>query len=209
MKLIYIILFFINTLLGYAENVNIKNVNIKNDMPYVEIKEAGKTVKIKRTNRKKSYLTNTFALTSRPSPPFFIQPFVVDEDIETFGELEVLDFISKKKGVFIDARLKNWYRSSAIPAAINIPFKIFPSRSAKRKKVLQDLGGVYKNSKWNFSKAKTILLYCNGPWCGQSPTAMNALVSVGYPKEKMKYYRGGMQTWQLLGLTTIVPKGQK
>jgi len=25
----------------------------------------------------------------------------------------------------------------------------------------------------------------------------------------MKYYRGGMQAWQLLGLTTIVPKETK
>jgi hypothetical protein len=25
----------------------------------------------------------------------------------------------------------------------------------------------------------------------------------------MKYYRGGMQAWQLLGLTTIVPEEKK
>ena len=27
----------------------------------------------------------------------------------------------------------------------------------------------------------------------------------GYPGDKIKYYRGGMQMWQLWGLTTVVP----
>ena len=76
-------------------------------------------------------------------------------------------------------------------------------------KVLRDLGGEGSGSDWNFSNAETILLYCNGAWCGQSPTAINALIELGYPKSKMKYYRGGMQSWQLLGLTTIVPKETK
>ena len=203
MKLVSIILFFVSTFFAYADNVNIKK-----GLPYVEVKDAGKIVRIKRTNRN-SYLTNTFALTSRPSPPFFIQDFLVDDEVETFGELEVLDFISHREGLFIDARLKNWYTQSSIPSAINIPFKIFLSKSSERKKVLERLGGFYKNKKWDFSKAKTILLYCNGAWCGQSPTAIHALIKIGYPKSKMKYYRGGMQTWQLLGLTTIVPKGKK
>jgi rhodanese-related sulfurtransferase len=49
------------------------------------------------------------------------------------------------------------------------------------------------------------LLWCNGPWCGQSPRAIRALISLGYPAEKLYYYRGGMQMWQSLGLTTVLP----
>jgi len=203
MKLVYIILFFIGTLFGYA-----KNVDIKKDLPYVNVKESGKIVKIQRINHN-SYLTNTYALTSRSSPPFFIQPFLVNDGIETYGELEVLDFISKKKGILVDARLANWYKKSAIPSAVNIPFKLFLSESKERTEILKHLGASYHNKKWDFTKAKNILLYCNGAWCGQSPTAIHALTALGYPKEKMKYYRGGMQAWQILGLTTIVPKEQK
>lgn len=189
-------------------NANI--VEIIEGMPYVNVKVDGKTHKIQRVQKEDSYLTNTFALTSRPSPPFFIEPFTVSEGVETFGELEVLDFISKKKGLFIDARLANWFAKSAIPSAVNIPFKLFLSETPEREKVLKDLGGEYtKNGEWDFTHAKTILLYCNGAWCGQSPTAINALIELGYPKSKMKYYRGGMQSWQLLGLTTIVPKETK
>ena len=185
-------------------------VEITEGVPYVEVASNGKTYKIQRVQTPNTYLTNTFALTSRPSPPFFIQPFSVDSGIETYGELEVLDFISKHKGVFIDARLPNWFAKSAIPTAVNLPFKIFLSDSAKRDKALHSLGATKnRDNSWDFSKAQTILLYCNGAWCGQSPTAMHALIKLGYPREKMKYYRGGMQSWQLLGLTTIVPKETK
>jgi len=205
MRLSYLAALALSTLLA-----NANAVEIVEGMPYVKVEANGKTYKIERTQVPNSYLTNTFALTSRPSPPFFIEPFSVSEGVETYGELEVLDFISKKKGMFIDARLANWYAKSAIPSAVNIPFKLFLSQSPEREKVLKDLGGEYdKNGRWNFSNAKTILLYCNGAWCGQSPTAINALIELGYPKSKMKYYRGGMQAWQLLGLTTIVPKETK
>jgi len=181
-------------------------VEITKNVPYVEVYVNGKSVRITRPGNPDSYLQNTYALTSRPSPPFFIQPFLVAEGVETYGELEVLDFISGKKGIFIDARLPNWYKQSAIPGAVNMPFKIFLSPSEKRDEILISLGAKKKEKKWDFTKAKTLLLYCNGIWCGQSPTAIHALIKLGYPKEKLKYYRGGMQSWQLLGLTTIVPK---
>lgn len=205
MKPSYIITFLLASLLAQANTVEIVK-----GLPYVRVKAHNKTYKIERKQEPDAYLTNTFALTSRPSPPFFIEPFSVDKEVETFGELEVLDFLSKEKGQFIDARLENWYQKSAIPTAVNIPFKLFLTESKKRVQILKDLGASYdKNGEWDFSKAKTILLYCNGAWCGQSPTAIKALIRLGYPKNKMKYYRGGMQSWQLLGLTTIVPKDKK
>jgi len=202
MRLSYLAALTFSTLIASA-NV----VEISEGVPYVEVEADGKTYKIQRVQEPDTYLTNTFALTSRPSPPFFIEPFSVSEGIETFGELEVLDFISKKKGLFIDARLPNWFEKSAIPSAVNMPFKIFLTDTPEREKALKVLGAEYtKEGTWDFESAKTILLYCNGAWCGQSPTAINALIELGYPKEKMKYYRGGMQAWQLLGLTTIVPE---
>jgi rhodanese-related sulfurtransferase len=176
-------------------------------MPYVEVEANGKIYKIEREQKPNSYLTNTYALTSRPSPPFFIQPFEAAEGVETYGELELLDFIKRKQGVFIDARLPNWYYKAAIPTAVNIPFKLFLNDTPEREEILKSLGvGYDKEGEYDFSDAKTLLLYCNGAWCGQSPTAIRALLEIGYPAKKLKYYRGGMQAWQLLGLTTIVPE---
>ena len=34
---------------------------------------------------------------------------------------------------------------------------------------------------------------------------MKYLSDIGYPETKMKWYRGGMQSWLSLGLTTIKP----
>jgi len=204
MRLFYFSILILSTIIAHAGVVEITK-----GLAFVKVKENGKTIRIQRNQNKDNYLNNTFALTSRPSPPFFIEPFSINDDIETYGELEVLDFISKEKGIFIDARLSNWYKQSAIPSAVNIPFKIFLSDTDERTKILESFGGKKTKDDWDFSNAKTLLFYCNGAWCGQSPTAINALIEIGYPEDKMKYYRGGMQSWQLLGLTTIVPNGGK
>lgn len=62
-----------------------------------------------------------------------------------------------------------------------------------------------KTENWDFTAAKDLVVWCNGPACGQSPRAIRGLRDLGYPGDKIKYYRGGMQMWQLWGLTTVLP----
>jgi rhodanese-related sulfurtransferase len=59
---------------------------------------------------------------------------------------------------------------------------------------------------WDFNNVKEVMLWCNGPWCGQSPHAINGLLSLGFPAEKIHYYRGGMQMWEIMGLPVIKPE---
>lgn len=33
------------------------------------------------------------------------------------------------------------------------------------------------------------------------------MIELGFPAEKIFYYRGGMQVWRMLGLTVSDPKG--
>ncbi len=47
-----------------------EEVGITKDIPSVTIEANGKSYTIEREKRPDAYLTNTFALTSRPSPPF-------------------------------------------------------------------------------------------------------------------------------------------
>jgi len=201
-KLLVVISFILSSV-AFAKN------NITEDKSSVNIEVNGKKYTIERIQGNDVYLTNEFSLTSRPSPPFFIQPFKVTKDVETYGELEVIEFLEKGKGVFIDARLESWYKNSYIAGAVNIPFKKFLKDTKERDKILKGFGAVKKGKKWDFTKAKTILFYCNGSWCVQSPTAIHALKDIGYPQKKMKYYRGGIQSWQLVGLTVINPKEEK
>ena len=156
-------------------------------------------------------LTDDFARTSRPCPPFCIHPMEAAPGVKTVGELELLDFVThevkKGSGILIDARMPSWYETETIPGAINMPHVIFTTPSRQREQVLKLLGGVRnKQGKWTFgANVPTLLLFCNGPWCDQSPHAIQELIKLGYPAGKLLYYRGGMQMWKLLGLTTVVP----
>ena len=69
-------------------------------------------------------------------------------------------------------------------------------------KELQGGGGML-----DFSDCKTAVMFCNGMWCGQSPANIHQLLKLGYPADKIKWYRGGMQNWEILGLTTAKPSG--
>jgi 3-mercaptopyruvate sulfurtransferase SseA len=91
-----------------------------------------------------------------------------------------------------------------IPGAVSIPFTEFKS-SDSTMEVMEDQFDVLVGDTYDFSNAKTLVMYCNGNWCGQSPTAINKLLKMGYPAAKIKYYRGGMQSWSALGLTVVEP----
>ncbi len=186
-------------------------VRITKDLKYLDVEHAGKIVRIQRIQNTKNRLTNSYTKTSRPCPPFCIHPMVVARGVKTVGELEVLKFLDTKvrnnEGLLIDARMPQWYSNGTIPGALNIPFTLLKTENnAYLDKILQLLGGVKKGTKWDFSNAQDLLLFCNGPWCDQSPRAIKSLIKVGYPRNKLFYYRGGMQNWELLGLTVVIPK---
>lgn len=133
----------------------------------------------------------------------------IHEDIETLGELEVLEFMEDMQDdsdyLLVDSRKPQWYESVSIPSAINIPFVYFTERDKweKEKKEALALFGVKgEKAPYDFSKAKTILFFCNGIWCRQSPQMIEALLEMGYPPKKMKWYRGGMQSWMSVGMTS-------
>ena len=209
------------------------DVKITQDIESVPVHHGTDFISIQRIQDRNNVLTGGFTKTSRKCPPFCIQPLHVAPGVTTVGELELLSFIDKKleadKGVLIDARTPAWFQKGTIPGSVNIPFTEFnPEKSAKalagvlaklnvKKKdagggsFLDSIKGLFgggsdnADSPFDFSKAQDVLLYCNGMWCGQSPHAIKNLLALGYPAEKIFYYRGGMQAWQSLGLSTVTP----
>ncbi|WP_419769211.1 MAG: rhodanese-like domain-containing protein [Candidatus Marinarcus sp.] len=140
-----------------------------------------------------------------------IAPITIAKGIETVGEIEVIDFMIKaqtdKNMLLIDARMPSWFVKKTIPTAQNIPFSSFdPEKKPFEFSDTLELLGVESNDGvYDFSKAKTLLLFCNGAWCPQSTWAIQNLLKIGYPVEKLSWYRGGMYSWTLLNLTTIKP----
>jgi rhodanese-related sulfurtransferase len=155
-----------------------------------------------------------FAKTSRPCPPFCIQPThpFAPAAVETVTELDVIhaarDSANGDASVLvIDARTPGWVKKGTIPHSINVPFTKLNSKAlAKNPMAVVEIltskfGVVDMDGVLNYDDAKTLYLFCNGSWCGQSPAAIRALLTMGYPQSKIKYYRGGMNDWKLLGLT--------
>ncbi len=143
----------------------------------------------------------------------YVSPVKID-GVETYGELETLEFLQKmqsdkKRYVFVDTRLASWFESGTIPGAVNMPFVHFVQQKKFDKELkghFAALGVSERDGRYDFSKAKTVLFFCNGIWCGQSPQAIDALIKIGYPRDKILWYRGGVQDWRSVGLTTTASK---
>jgi len=109
--------------------------------------------------------------------------------------------------LLVDSRTVDWFLDQTIPSAVNLPF-IHLNKGQYPDDFLDalDIIGVeVTKDGYDFSNAKELLLFCNGVWCGQSPLSMKNLIAIGYPEEKLKWYRGGIQSWLTLGLPTIKP----
>lgn len=207
----------VSTLLGMLFTITAQGleVNITPQVDEFEVKHQGKVITIRRNQDTEAMLEFDFARTSRPCPPFCAQPMKVADGIETIGEVELIAFLqnqlAEQQGLLIDARTEDWHERGTIPGSINIPFThLNPAQGADEftlEESLQRLGARIVDGEWDFSQAKQLVIWCNGPWCGQSPTAIKGLIGIGYPKQKLLYYRGGMQLWRIYGLPVVSPDG--
>ena len=190
-------------------------VNITGDIESVTVKHGEQDVVIMRNQNQKNTVNPAFAKTSRKCPPFCIQPSTLAVGVETIGELEVLDYLKRigegdESILVIDSRTPAWVAKGTIPGAINIPWTSLSSAKGADPISIGEILEERFNAKnlegmWDFRNVKTLVMFCNGMWCGQSPNNINNLLGFGYPADKIKWYRGGMQNWEILGLTTAKP----
>ena len=184
-----------------------KRVMITSRLYGFTVTHKGKEVEVKRnqdrTNEIKKYYRPTWRSRIQRMKPFDPHP------VETIAELEVLDYIKRlddgDDSIFIiDSRLPPSTRRGVIPLAVNIPYRVMKGEHLN--KLMRETFDVVAGTPGlDFSSAKTLVMYCNGAWCGQSPAAIRRLLRAGYPAEKIKYYRCGMQAWESFGLTVVSP----
>ena len=202
--------------LAHAES-GVPEVNITPDLPQVRVLHDGIPVTIARNPDTFNMVDPDYALTSRPCPPFCIQPMTLAPAVETLGELELIGYLQKigqdSSVMVIDSRDDTWpQRSGIIPGAVVLPWQMLHPAHASNQDIADILqfrfNAVRQGGLWDFTGAKTLVFYCNGPWCGQSPTNIRQLLALGYPAHKLKWYRDGIQGWKSLGLTTVPYKKQ-
>ena len=169
-------------------------VNIRPDIPSVTVQSSEGPAEIARIQDNTHELSGEWARTSRPCPPFCIQPMSAAPGVATIGELELLDMLADPQAIVIDSRTREWFAGGSIPGAVNIPYLEAPDR-------LDELGCEIDFEGFDCTDARPVALFCNGLWCGQSPSAIRRMIAAGYPADRIFYYRGGMQSWRLLGLS--------
>ncbi len=190
-------------------------VNITPEIESVTVIHGDKNVVIMRNQNQRNTVNPAFAKTSRKCPPFCIQPSSLAPGVETIGEIEVLAYLrliaeGDESILVIDSRTPDWVAKGTIPGSINIPWtSLNPARGAdpiSMGEILEDqLNAQTLEGLWDFSRAKTRVMFCKSMWCGESPISIKNLCKFGYPAHKLKWYRGGMQDWEILGLTTAKP----
>lgn len=174
-------------------------VGISKQMPTAEVETPNGPVTIKRIQDTDNRLQGEWARTSRPCPDFCIQPMTPAEGVTTIGELELIAMLQDPDAVVVDSRTVDWFQGGTIPGAVSIPYTQVVDE-------LATLGCEADFDGWDCANAKPVALFCNGIWCGQSPTAIRNMVEEGYPADRIFYYRGGMQVWRTLGLTVTGDK---
>jgi rhodanese-related sulfurtransferase len=190
-------------------------VKITEQLPYIEVPHGDESVTVLRFQDPAHRIEAPYDKTNRPCPPYCVQPMQIATGVETLGELEMLAYMQRvadgDPGVLIiDSRTEEWVARGTIPGAVNIPYKQLDPALASPQAIADlmqlEFGAATSDGLWNFIGAKTLVFFCNGAWCGQSPTNVKALLGLGYPADRLKWYRGGMQSWESLGLTTVRPQ---
>lgn len=206
-----------------------KPVGITPTLSSIKVMHNGKETEIKRNQDNANTVNPAFAKTSRACPPFCIQPMSLEKGIQTIGEVEVINYADKmskgdKSIILVDSRTPDWVAKGTIPGAVNVSWvELTPSKGATTDGIVnvmtKQFGVKLAEGKdafdvdeaiadgdtskvFDYSDSKTLVMFCNGMWCGQSPASIAALRKFGYPAENIKYFRGGMQTWEILGLST-------
>lgn len=187
-----------------------KEVQIKHGVVAVEIQHKGEPLQIRRNQDRKAkimrFYQDTWRGTIQPLEPFKPHP------VETVAELEVIDYIKQISDgdnsiVLIDARPSSALLiTGIIPTAVQMTSDMFLNPELQEKMLsILSIREEEDSDNLDFSNAKTAVIYCNGLWCSKSPKLIRTLLAFNYPAEKIKYYRGGMQAWRSVGLTTVRP----
>jgi len=183
-------------------------VPITSGVKSIKMNLNGESFTIMRNQTKGNKISPLYETTNRGKP----QPIILAKGVETVGEIEFINLMKKAQNddtiAIIDSRKPGWFEKLRIPGALNVPFTDFDNKEEAISAMEDEMGVVQrKDGSLDFTNAKTLALYCNGYWCGQTPqmikNAKYSLLTLGYPASKIKYYRGGMQAWTSLGFTVV------
>lgn len=207
------------SILGLSASVLAEDLPVKitRELDRVEVRHNGEPTLIQRNQDTEATIRPEYARTSRPCPPSCIQPGTIAPGVETIAEIELIEYIKRasegdESVLVVDSRTPELMPTGTIPGSVNIPWNTLmegvdgADAFSVGEILVERFGAKEDGTGYDFSNAKTLVMFCNGPWCRQSPTNLKLLLGMGYPPEKLKWYRGGMQDWEALGFNTVAIK---
>lgn len=113
---------------------------------------------------------------------------------------ELRRILAEKTAMVFDVRPAMEFATSHIPGAVNVAQKPGTSKALYVSDVAEIsrlLGG---------DRAKPVVMYCNGPFCGKSKRVSEDLLAAGFTN--VRRYQLGIPVWRALGgVTQIEPEG--
>ncbi len=149
---------------------------------------------VKHANGKQTVITRQ--MTPCAKNKGWIQPIIPVAGVHPVGEIEILNAMNDRDALLVDMREPMDRANGTIEGSVSIVYTEVANR-------LNELGCTKLDGKWECSKAKKVFAFCNGPVCPQSPTAILAMTRVGFPADRVYYYRGGMLDWEALGFPIV------
>ena len=113
---------------------------------------------------------------------------------------ELRHILAEKSATVFDVRPAMEFATSHIPGAVNVAQKPGTSKALYVSDVAE-ISRLLGND-----KAKPVVLYCNGRFCGKSKRVSEDLLAAGFTN--VKRYQLGIPVWRALGgVTQIEPEG--
>jgi rhodanese-related sulfurtransferase len=165
----------------------------------------GERIKISRENREVARFAERFAAAGGGCGAPCIAPMQVAAGVQTLDETDVLAFlvtqVAENSGLMVDARMPEDRASGYIPGTVSLPHATLDPKNEFKKDILRALGAREFDGVFNFTDARELLVYDNGPSTDDAGTLIRHLLDEGYPSDLIHYYRGGMQVWAVLGFS--------
>lgn len=165
----------------------------------------GERVKIDRESAQGARFVDRFATRPGAQGASQIAPMQAAAGVKTVDETEVLGFfldeVATNKGLVVDARMPEDRALGFIPGTVSLPHATMSPDNSFRKDILRALGAREFDGVFNFADARTLLVYDTGPSSDDAGVLITQLLAEGYPADKLRYYRGGMQVWSVLGFS--------
>jgi hypothetical protein len=165
----------------------------------------GERIKISRDNPQAAQFVLAFAGSAGSCGAPCIAPLNVAPGVRTLDEIEVLNFlvseVAGNRGLMVDARLPQDRALGYIPGSVSLPYSTMDPENDFKDDILRALGAREFEGVFNFADARQLLVYDKGPGSNDAGVLVSALLAAGYPPEMIRYYRGGMQVWSVLGFS--------